>query len=102
MIRKKILESAIKLTCSDRNETYGDPSIQVALGARWFREFMNHSQGKYSDYHNGAIEDVFQKLARIACGKYKADNYEDGCAYFAMAGEAAAMQKSELDATAED
>lgn len=86
--RGDILDKAKALTCGDRNLQYGEPGPQMALSARWFELYMNAGGDRYALAHTAAIHAVFMKLARIACGKIgHMDNYYDGAAYIAIAGE---------------
>lgn len=91
--RENVLAVAINLTTGDRNDAYNDPKInmQAMLELQeWFTRWRNHagvSSVAEAGGHNAAMTMVFAKLARIAVGAPKADNYIDAAAYLAIAWE---------------
>jgi len=90
--RLRILDEAYKATGEDRNSTYGDPYANLDCQARMVRAYMHGRCGKdINPYtitaHDIAIINVLIKVGRIATGKYHRDNYVDGSAYMAIAGE---------------
>lgn len=97
MHRKDILETAISLTCGDRNESYGDPEVNLACAMELKRVFDHYNKGEGGDAHRESVHMTLTKIARIATGKYKPDNYVDGSAYIAIAGQVhCAAVKAEL------
>ncbi len=93
MIRKEILEKAIQYTCSDRNLTYGEPTVNMQCLGELIKVYKKYSNNS-SISHETCMFQVFAKIARIACGVLKDDNYIDLGAYAAMAYECAVNEKS--------
>jgi len=96
--REAILQQGIGLTTGDRNDAYGDPQINLQCQEElWlvYEKFCKHTGKDFSLAHQGTMKHVFAKLARIACGSYREDNYVDGATYMAIAGEQAT--KADLD-----
>lgn len=91
--RVAVLNEAASLTAGDRNDAYNDPKInmQAMLELQeWFDRWRKHPAVKHVAIcggHDAAITMVLAKLARIAVGAPKADNYIDAAAYLAMAWE---------------
>lgn len=88
MSRKAILEEAIRLTCGDRNESYGPPYDNLTHMAQMVSGYLT---GKYGAATTLDAEDmawimVFAKASRTV-QTFKADNYIDAAAYAAIAGE---------------
>lgn len=85
--RASILEEASRLTVGDRNEIHGDPIPAMEL-------FMDLAQ-PVIDAPNlpkavrGAMILDAYKTARALHNPFHRDNWVDGCAYKAIAGEAA-------------
>ena len=86
--RVKMLEEAARLTAGDRDATYGDPTTQHRCMGQLMEVFDRFDVNKDSPAHRAAMFLILNKVSRIACGKLKDDNYIDGAAYFAIAGEA--------------
>lgn len=110
MTREEILNQAKEYVCKDREETYGKPESNfqviadlwnIYTDATYNRDLRNGDVRLDIDEFGNAIyvgeftaEDVavmmaLLKIARIATGKPKADNYTDCCGYIACAGELA-------------
>lgn len=97
-LRGKLLTQAIELTEGSRNAAYGDPVVNLGLQGRlmdvFFEEFDKNASLAFLDATGvaalrGSIAQVIGKLARIGAGDVtRLDNYIDGAAYFAIAGEA--------------
>jgi hypothetical protein len=91
--REAVLKEAAFLTAGDRNDAYNDPKInmQAMLELQeWFERWRSHpsvNNVASAGGHDAAITMVLAKLARIAVGAPKADNYVDAAAYLAMAWE---------------
>jgi hypothetical protein len=84
MNRGKILDEAKALTYTDRQDDYGTPAVN-----------FNRISGLLSAYleceitpEQSAMICTLIKVAR-SMETYKVDNYIDGAAYFAIAGELA-------------
>lgn len=84
-IRASILTDALGLTLGDRNTSYGDPYNNLLI----FTRLINAAYGTNLEAEDGAIIMELAKLSRILPNKhnYHEDNYTDGAAYMAIAGE---------------
>jgi hypothetical protein len=85
--RKHILSEAERCVCTDREEQYGAIENNFALIARLWREYLDTD--KPITAHDVAMMMALLKIARIATGTFKQDNYIDACGYMACAGEIA-------------
>ena len=88
--RVHILTEAARLTGADRNKTYGDPGVNLACAGELKDVFWRYAKAnprEISPAEGEALDQVMTKLARLATGAAKLDNYIDGAAYFAIAGE---------------
>lgn len=85
--RKKILNEAVRCVCTSRQEEYGPIENNFALIARLWREYLDTS--KPITAHDVAMMMALLKIARIATGQIKEDNYVDLAGYAACAGEIA-------------
>lgn len=82
-VRGDILREATSLTEGDRNKDYGDPYDTFLRIAEIFKAISGHElSAKDVAYFNLA-----QKIARTEESPQKLDNYIDGAAYLAIAGE---------------
>lgn len=84
--RNEILTAANQLTHHDRLAIYGDPLVGMRCAAQLKEVYRKYSNTR-SPEHDEAMARVFEKIARIATGDYHRDNYVDGAAYLAIAGE---------------
>lgn len=87
--RQQILETAVGVTCGPREKEYGPPNAGMAHTAAVWSAFLG---GKLSAPLTGS--DVAWMLAmlkavRAQTSPGKRDNYVDGAAYVAIAGECA-------------
>lgn len=87
--RQTILDEAAKCVTVDRNTQYGEPEDSFRMIAELWGPYIRQKCG--ADVHICA-EDVAAmmalfKIARIATGQKKADNWIDGCGYLACGGE---------------
>lgn len=90
MTRKEILEAAEKCVCGDRDQDYGTPenSFRV-IGLLW----EDYLKGKYGAGEvfilpqDVAAMMVLFKIARVATGHNKSDNWIDAAGYAACGGE---------------
>lgn len=87
-IRGQILDTARSLTTGDRNKSYGPPKDNLTTYANLCEAYL-HGKGKDNvlDAVDGAIFMVLAKVSRIAANRGHKDNYVDGAAYMAIAGE---------------
>lgn len=90
--RGEILETARKLTERDRNQSYGDPKVNLNCYAQMVTAYLN---GKFAEGDSGlnavdgAIFMILAKVSRVAMNQNHPDNYLDMAAYAAIAGECA-------------
>ena len=59
----------------ERENTHGDAAITFGLGAKWVGALT--SQCKPLKPHHFAVINILHKLARIVCGKYHEDHWDD-------------------------
>lgn len=88
-MREELLQTAASLTSSDRAALYGDCLHNHQAFAEllaWWGKWGNSLEDK-SGSHDAAMVHVLTKITRIAVGRFHHDNYIDGAAYFAIAGE---------------
>ncbi|SHI24368.1 hypothetical protein SAMN02745823_03827 [Sporobacter termitidis DSM 10068] len=98
MNRKQILNEAEKCVCQDREQQYGAPENSFgAIASLWNSYIESYDMKLVSkdgivctlDAHDVGIMMCLFKVARIAGGQTKADNYIDLAGYAACAGEIA-------------
>lgn len=87
--RVRILETGAKLTSGDRDKSYGDPIKNLTLAGELKRLVRAHAARDLPAGEQEALDQVLTKIARCYTGSYHPDNYIDGAAYFAIAGEIA-------------
>ena len=78
MKREEVLEKAKKCVCGDRDEDYGKPENNFGMIAKLWSVYL-------STDITGMM--ALLKIARVATGRYKADNYVDLAGYAACAAE---------------
>ena len=83
----------------DRAATYDRPDGERSMGAT-VRAFEAVSGVRLTE-EQGWLFMAILKAVRSQQGAYRADSYEDGAAYFALAGEAAAKTRANLHAPQE-
>ena len=91
MNREEVLNGAKDCVCVDRENIYGKPEDNFATIANFWSEYL-FSKGvleELIDSDDVAMMMALLKIARIATGKPKADNYIDLAGYAACAGEIA-------------
>lgn len=76
---------------SDRAESYDNESGERSMLST-IRAFSDITGICMTEEHGWLFMGVL-KMVRSQQGKFKSDNYEDGCAYFGLAGEAAAKNR---------
>lgn len=83
MTREECLHIAEEIITGDRENTYGSPGDSFEMIARFWSDYLK-SHISAEDVANMMI---LLKVARIATGKLKADNYVDIAGYAACACE---------------
>ncbi len=78
----------------DRASTYDKPEGERSMGATV--EAFNAITGHKLTEEQGWLLMILLKATRSQQGAYRADSYEDGAAYFSLAGEAAHKQRAEV------
>lgn len=89
-IRGQILDTAKGLTTGDRNKSYGPPIDNLTTYANLIAAYIegrNAAGTEYIDAVDAAIFMVLAKISRIVANRGHKDNYVDGAAYMAIAGE---------------
>lgn len=76
---------------SDRAKTYDKPEGERSMEKTV--QMFNTLSGTQLTTEQGWLFMVLLKMVRSQQGDYKADNYEDGAAYFALAGERTSAPK---------
>lgn len=92
MDRKEILLTAEKYVNGDREQQYGTPENNFQAIADLWTVYMGNNQGRWNiafTAHDVGIMMALLKIARIASGQAKSDNYIDLAGYAACAGEIA-------------
>lgn len=84
--RQEILESALKCVNGDRDQQYGKPEDSFSIIARFWTAYLN-SPGVIIDRKDVAAMLGLLKIARIATGAQKDDNWIDLAGYAACGGE---------------
>lgn len=83
MKRKEILEAAAKCVCGDREQEYGSPENNFSIIARFWSYYLNVT----IEPKDVAAMMALLKIARIASGNAKEDNWVDLAGYAACGGE---------------
>lgn len=97
--RKETLEQAIKTVCSDREGQYGSPEDNFKRIADLWTTYCGGYRFEPKDV---AMMMSLLKIARIATGKHKDDNYIDLAGYAACGAELGAREPREPDTLPED
>lgn len=103
--RGQILETGIELTEGNRNRAYGAPNVN--LQCQWelwsiYDRYCRLAQPGHMAAHQAAMQMVFAKIARIACGPAgHEDNYTDGSVYLAIASEVDNIDEIMIEITTE-
>ncbi len=84
---------------SDRAKTYDSPEGERSMGATV--DAFNAITGLELEEEQGWLFMVLLKAVRSQQGQFKADNYEDGAAYFALMAEAGARDRTQITVTAD-
>lgn len=97
MERFEILEVAKACVCGDREQDYGSPENNFEKIAVFWTAYLV-ARGKLTEYidtKDVAAMMALLKIARIASGHAKADNWVDLAGYAACGGELETEAKSE-------
>jgi len=89
---KGILQAGMQ-HMTDREETYDAPGGERSMSKTV--AMFNTLTGAWLNVEQGWMFMAILKMVRAGQGGFKADTYEDGAAYFALAGEAAGAQTPE-------
>lgn len=96
--RVLVLEEAASLTSGERDIQYGPPLVNLSASGDLKRTMREHLVRDLSPAELEALDMVLTKIGRIITGpEPKRDNYVDAAAYMAIAWEAAAADKKDLD-----
>jgi len=82
----------------DRAATYDKPQGERSIAAAVRAFLAVTGDGLMNTPERGWLFMALLKAVRSQQGAFKADNYEDGAAYFALAGEAAAVDRAPMAA----
>ena len=94
MTRKEILDTAERTICHDREDVYGPPERNFrTIAALWESYLAEKCVSRDADFglapEDVAVMMALLKIARIATGWHKADNWIDFVGYAACGGEEA-------------
>lgn len=89
MTRAEILDAAKRIVTTDRQSQYGKPEVCFEIiGTLWAAYLRGAGVGiDFLDAHDVAAMMALLKIARIATGGSKADNWIDLAGYAACGGE---------------
>lgn len=98
MTRKGILEAAQRCVCTDREESYGSPEDNFRTIAGLWREYIRAGYGVRLALEEKDVAAMMAllKIARIATGAQKDDNWIDLAGYAACGGEAQTEKEREI------
>lgn len=91
MTRKETLDEALRCVCSDR-EAYGTPEDNFSRIARLWEDYLRHPIYP----HDVAAMMALLKIARIASGAPKMDNWVDLAGYAACGAELQGLHCEEV------
>lgn len=83
MNRKALLTAAENIVCKDRETDYGSPENNFARIADFWTAYL----GQVVKPHDVAAMMMLLKIARIASGQHKDDNWIDAAGYGACGAE---------------
>ena len=92
MTRKEILETAVRCVVGDREEDYGTPEQNFERIAMFWNAYFDSYRISAKDV---AAMLALLKIARIASGHAKSDNWVDLAGYAACGGEIEAAEHGE-------
>lgn len=85
MIRGEVLDLAMRTINGERQDQYGNPEDNFAIIAEFWNVYDKARNGAKDGPHDAAMKQALLKIARIATGSGKDDNYVDLCGYAALA-----------------
>ena len=101
MNREEILKTAEDFVKKTRDQEYGDPRVNFNLVARFWTLYIfeQHRKTDFKEPYFLTTQDVaammiLLKVARIATGSAKADNWIDIAGYAACGGEVEATENN--------
>ena len=99
MTRKDILDAALKCVNGDRDRSYGSPEDSFLTIARMWNAYISAKPVANPTLTSGDVAAMLSllKIARIAGGVYKADNWIDLAGYAACGGEVESQDEESLD-----
>lgn len=92
-VREEIIMKALQAINGDRDLQYGRPENSFNVISELWSAFLNVNITP----SQAATMMVLFKVARVATGANKEDNFIDGCGYMAVAGELAKIEEKEKD-----
>ena len=95
MTRPEILEAARQCVCGDREQDYGSPENNFQRIAEFWNAYFGNN-GPLITCVDVAAMLALLKIARIASGNAKMDNWIDLAGYAACGGELEAMDLEEM------
>lgn len=89
MTREEVLNAAKQCVCSDRESQYGNPESNFETIADFWNVYLEAADKLLSSIEAADVAAMMGllKLARIAIGKNKSDNWIDLAGYAACGGE---------------
>lgn len=101
--RREILQAAERCVCGDRDNQYGSPENSFKAIASMWNSYLyakglienNSTEWKGIVPQDVAAMMVLFKMARVATGQNKADNWVDAAGYAACGGEVSAKKEAE-------
>lgn len=84
--RKEILEKALQCVNGKREEQYGSPEDNFAMIAQFWELYLRNREDICISPEDVAVMMILLKIARIAGGGYKLDNWVDIAGYAACGG----------------
>lgn len=82
MKRNEVLDTAKELITQNREAEYGSPHANLNCANDLINAYL-----KYAKKADVTVIMALIKIARIATGVYKADNFIDACGYLALGAE---------------
>lgn len=89
MNRSELLECAKNTVCAERADAYGKPEDNFASIAIYWTEYIRRKYGMRIPFAGNdiAVMMILLKIARMATGRYKEDNWIDIAGYAACGAE---------------
>jgi hypothetical protein len=93
MTRKETLETAIAAVCQNREQDYGSPEDNFKLIADLWRVYLT-ARKNHINSDDVAVLMILLKVARVASGHGKDDNWIDIAGYAACGAELSSLKNS--------